>query len=191
MRWALLLHDLAKPNCFVRDEEGVGHCPGHGELGALQAEQILDRLRAPHKLRDQVVFLVRYHDASLPLTEKGVRVWLRKAGEENLRRLLEVKRCDLAAHRPLEPIRRAREDCSRFEALLEQVLAQPPLRSMKDLAISGRELMELGMEPGPAMGRLLQELFDGVEEGSLPNEGPALRRAAAEFLAKKKNPGAP
>lgn len=41
------------------------------------------------------------------------------------------------------------------------------------------------------MGRLLQELFDGVEEGSLPNEGPALRRAAAEFLAKKKNPGAP
>ena len=191
VRWALLLHDLAKPGCFVRDEEGVGHCPGHGELGALQAGQILDRLRAPHKLRDQVVFLVRYHDASLPLTEKGIRAWLRKAGEENLRRLLEVKRCDLAAHRPLEPIRRAREDCGRFEALLEQVLAQPPLWNMKDLAISGRELMELGMKPGPDMGRLLQELFDQVEEGTLPNEGQALCRAAADRLNKKKNPDAP
>ena len=62
---------------------------------------------------------------------------------------------------------------------------------MKDLAISGRELMELGMKPGPDMGRLLQELFDQVEEGTLPNEGQALRRAAADRLNKKKNPDAP
>ena len=190
VRWALLLHDLAKPRCFVRDGEGAGHFYGHGGLGGEMARQILDRLRAPHRLRDEVEFLVCRHDDALPLTEKGVRVWLRQAGEDTLRRLLEVKRCDLGAHRPTPSILRAREDCGRFEALLEQVLAQPPLRDMKDLAISGRELMELGMEPGPAMGRLLQELFDGVEEGKLPNEEQTLRRAAAEFLAKKKNPGA-
>ena len=47
------------------------------------------------------------------------------------------------------------------------------------------------MKPGPDMGRLLQELFDQVEEGTLPNEGQALRRAAADRLNKKKNPDAP
>ena len=194
VRWALLLHDLAKPRCFGVDEAGRGHAPGHGALGADQARQILDRLRAPHRLRDEVEFLVRHHDDALPLTEKRARVWLRKAGEQTLRRLLEVKRCDLAAHRPIPSIRRAEEDRLRFEVLLEQVLAQPPLRGLGDLAVSGRDLMELGVEPGPGMGRILWEIFRQVEEGNLPNEAGALRRAAARIAdsdaqnAEKKSP---
>ena len=202
VRWALLLHDLAKPRCFVLDEKGVGHAPGHGELGADLARQALDRLRAPHKLRDEVEFLVRCHDNTLPLTEKGARVWLRKAGKEGMRRLLEVKRCDLAAHRPLPSVCRAQQDRLRFEALMDQVLAQPPLRGVGDLAVSGRDLMKLGMKPGPEMGALLKALFRQVEEGSLPNEAEALRQAAARELSaslaakekpeeNKKSPDAP
>ena len=50
VRWALLLHDLAKPDCFVLDREGFGHAPGHAARGAALAKQVLADLKAPGRL---------------------------------------------------------------------------------------------------------------------------------------------
>jgi len=65
-----LLHDVAKPDCTRSDDEGRVTSPGHSVAGALKARQILWRLGLPFALREQVVGLVRHHQAPFWLLER-------------------------------------------------------------------------------------------------------------------------
>lgn len=178
LRWAALLHDVAKPACFSQDAAGIGHFLGHAHEGAKIARDILDGLRAPHALRDRVVTLIEYHgitrDVGAHAGEKTLRRLLRRLGEETLRELLALDRADDGGKgTPAEP-----GAFDEFEAMLNRILAERPCLSLRDLAVSGRELLALGMTPGPDLGRVLQTLLEEVGDGALPNEaGPLLSRA--------------
>ena len=94
-RLAILFHDFGKPHCCQDDEDGTRHFKGHGRVSAEIADDIMVRLRFDNKTRHNVTELVHYHDATFEVGHKYVKRWLNKIGEEQFRRLLNVRRADI------------------------------------------------------------------------------------------------
>lgn len=179
LRWAMLLHDIGKPDCFTVDEHGTGHFYGHPARSAEMAEAICRRLRMDKKSAQRIVTLVRWHDRDIPRTEKAVARAARQLGEDTLRQLLAVKRADNRAQSPLCRGRAA--DIDRAEAILDDLLARQSCFSLRELAVRGNDLTALGLR-GPAVGEALQKLLDAVMDGSVPNERPALLALAQKLI---------
>ena len=182
LRLAMLLHDIGKPDTFSLGEDGQGHFYGHHRRSMELAEEILRRLRAPKKLREEVVTLVRYHDAPIEEDPARLRRWLHKLGPERFFALLDIQRGDAAGQGLAYCTRIQRAD--RLESLARGLLAQAPCLTLADLAVDGRDLLALGYR-GPALGRALQGLLEEVLAGRLPNEKSALLQWAKENDAKK------
>ncbi len=177
LRLTMLLHDVGKPACATRDENGVGHFYGHPERSAKLAEDVLTRLRCPNRLIRDVTELVRVHDLAVEPTERSIRRLLNRLGEEQARRLMQVKRADTLAQSDMAKARKL-DGLARCEELLEKVIAGRQAFALKDLAISGDDLLAAGVAPGPALGRRLQRVLDAVLDGTVPNERKALLAAA-------------
>ena len=187
LRLTMLLHDVAKPPCFFTDEAGVGHFYGHGERGAEMADAILRRLRCDNDTRERVCLLIANHDICPPQTPRAMRRLLAKVGEDAVRQLLACWRADcadrvqavLATDTPWETL------IGTAERTLTELLAGPaPCFSVKSLAVNGRDILALGVEKGPAVGRILNELFAKVVDGTLPNRREELLKAASEMADK-------
>ena len=171
LRWAALLHDAGKPDCFTLGEDGVGHFYGHAPRSTELAGNVLSALRFDNAGRDAILRLIRYHDMPLLPDRKAVRRLLNKHGEEGARRLIELHRADTIGQAP-----RCRERLALFrevEAMVDNILAEQDCFSLKDLAINGRDMMELGLQ-GPDIGRTLQQCLSDVMEDRLPNEREVL-----------------
>jgi len=163
--WAVLLHDIAKPQTASRDPvTGAIHFYEHERLGADMAESLLERLRFPRKQIDAVVKAVRCHMQFKDAPH------MRKA---TLRRMLM---------RPTFPLELAlhRVDClgshgqlEIYDFLVKQSLeleAQPQIRPP---LLTGKDLLALGMKPGPAMGALLNELREKQLQDELQSTSQA------------------
>ncbi len=181
LRLTLLLHDIAKPACHTRDENGRDHFHGHPEAGAEISRKVLTRLKSDNATLNTVVTLVREHDNDLPTRPAGMRRFIGRLGEENAHRLLEVQRADLAAHSDYAKERKGGK-LRNGTLLLEEVLEDEPAFTVKDLRLNGRDLMEMGMKPGPAMKEVLETLLSAVQEEQLENTHEALSARAAQLL---------
>lgn len=182
LRWAVLLHDVAKPRCYTRDERG-GHFYGHPTVSAEMADAILRRLKFDNATREAVITLVLWHDREIPRTEKSIRRALRKLGAARLRELTEVKRADNLGQAPAY---RARlKDVEQIQRIMEDLLARDECVSMRQLAVNGRDMLALGLR-GPEIGAALEELLSAVVDGDLPNQRSALLRAAEGRAVRQK-----
>ena len=170
LRWAALLHDIGKPGCFSQDEQGIGHFYGHARLGAQIADGILLRLKAPTALRQRVVLLVEQHMTPLEPDKKLLRRRLSKLGSEAVHQLLALQRSDMGA-KPADDSR-----FSQIQLLLQEIEAENACLSIRDLAVSGHDLMDLGYR-GPAIGQALQFLLEQVLDERVENEKEALIQA--------------
>ena len=181
LRLALLLHDIAKPATFTMGEDGKGHFYGHGEKGAEMARDIMLHLKSDTATLQTVVTLVREHDSMLPTTAPGMRRLIGRMGVETIRQLMEVKQADMAAQSTHE---RPQKQATLREArlLLEDVLDEAPAFTVGDLKVNGRDLMELGVKPGPAMGDILKTLLTEVQDELLPHSREAQLARAKELL---------
>ena len=172
----MLLHDIDKPACFTRDEQGVGHFYGHPAISADLAADICRRLRMDNRTAERIVTLVRWHDRDIARTEKAIARAVSQLGEETFRQLLEVKRADNAAQSPEDRCRLA--DIQQAEDLLNTLLAKRQCFSLKDLTVKGGDLMALGLR-GREVGDALQYLLNAVLDGT-PNDKETLLKLAAE-----------
>lgn len=186
LRTAALLHDIAKPLCYSRDDKGVGHFYGHGSLGAEMAENILKRLKLDNATKERVVQLIRYHDANIGEDPPSVKRWLRRLTPETFFDLLALKRADDLGQNPDYADRRAHYD--KLEAMAKQILTEQTCLSLKDLAVNGHDLAALGAAPGKALGELLDQLLEGVTDGRLENRAETLKAEAAKLLGKPAPP---
>lgn len=181
LRLALLLHDMAKPATYTLGEDGKGHFYNHGQVGADMARDILLRLKSDTATLQNVVTLVREHDSVLPTTAPGMRRLIGKLGVETLQQLLSIKQADMAAQSTHE---REQKQATLRNArlLLEDVLDEPAAFTVGDLAITGRELIAMGLKPGPAMGAILKTLLAEVQDEQLDNTREALSTRAKELF---------
>lgn len=178
LRLAALLHDIAKPAVFTQDENGRGHFYEHAKEGALMADALLQRLHAPNALREQVVFLIEHHMTPFEPDKKLLRRRLANYGEENIRMLLALQKADFSskgvdAETPL---------FSTIEGLLEEIAQEGACLSIKDLAINGKDILALGIEPGPHIGECMKFLLDLIQDEFLTNTPDTLITAAKKFF---------
>ena len=176
LRWAALLHDVAKPSTFSLDVEGHGHFFGHPKEGARVARKILKRLAIPSEVTRTACLLIRLHDEPMPATELAIRRLLARISREcpgqetqlafqlfNLRRADAVSKCPSAAAWAAE--------LDRYAALLRAEVARGPVFGVRQLAVTGSDVIcALGMKPGPAVGMQLDMLLAAVMEGQVRNE---------------------
>ncbi len=163
LRLTMLLHDMAKPICKTTDEEGVDHFYGHEEKGTEIARGILRRLKFDNDTTARVCRLVACHDHMPALTEKSVRRAIFRNGTEQYPSLFSVKRADTLAQ---STFRREEKMAAidTYEKLYREIMEKRQCLSIKDLAVSGSDLIALGMEPGKAIGEMLSVLLDVVLE---------------------------
>lgn len=175
LRLSALLHDIGKFKTFTLDDQGVGHFYRHQAVGMPIADAMLQRLKVPTSLREQVVRLVEWHDRAIPATPKAVKRGMMKLGAPLFADLLRLKRADNLAQHPAYHGRQQELSC--LEAILEDVLVQGQCFSLKQLAVNGHDLTAMGFH-GPAIGQMLQQLLDGVIDGIFANEKELLLSVA-------------
>lgn len=161
LRLAVLLHDVAKPVCITTDEAGQNHFKGHPEEGARMARKILRRLKFDNDTTDRVCLLIRWHDDRPKLSQRNVRRVISRVGTDSMEDLFAVKRADTLGQ-SLYQRREKLDYVDEFERLYHEVLEKNQCVTKKDLAVNGRDLIALGMEPGPRLGEVLDTLFERV-----------------------------
>ena len=169
IKLAVLFHDIGKPHCYQDDEDGTRHFRGHGKVSSEMANEIMRRLKFDNDTREKVVELVHYHDATFEVGKKYVRRWLNILGEEQFRRLLEVRKADIKAQSGLKEEERLTK-VKTIIILLDEVLEENECFSLKDLAINGKDLMQLGIPEGKMIGKILNQLLSLVIDGTVKNE---------------------
>ena len=177
LRFAALLHDVAKPRC-VRE---TGRMLGHDEKGALMADEILLRLKAPKALREEVCLLVRRHmyDLDGRAKESTLRRQFVRWGAAFTLRFAQLREADFVGSGiqppPVVTAERAR-------ALIARMQAEGVPFSLRELAVSGRDLQkELGLE-GPVIGETLLKLQLHCAVRPRENRPEQLLRVAKRFL---------
>ncbi|MDR2156257.1 MAG: HD domain-containing protein [Clostridiales Family XIII bacterium] len=179
VRLALLFHDLGKPASFLVGEDGVGHFYGHEARGAAIAHHRLRKLRFDKDTVETVTALIKWHDAVI--APNRLLKWLSRLSPERLRLLFAVKRADGLAHTEMFQDARVRET-ETLERALDRILEEKTCYTLKDLAVNGKDLIDLGVPKGPRIGDILHALLDDVTEGKRPNERGALLSAAARLI---------
>lgn len=180
LRLTMLFHDIGKPKCYTVDENGIGHFYGHPKESCHIANSVLNRLNfdaSTISLIDQLIF---YHDAQIPSKSVAVKRWLGKLEEEVFRMLLEVKRADVMAQsEAVISMKIARIDL--LEQKLDQVVATSRLFGKKDLAVNGRDIMNIGITQGMEIGAILNYLVNLVIADKVSNTKEELMKVAESY----------
>ncbi|MBR4080798.1 MAG: CCA tRNA nucleotidyltransferase [Clostridia bacterium] len=180
LRLAMLLHDSGKPRAFTMDERGVGHAHGHQRESALLAEAALTRLRVDNATAERVLTLVKHHDMPLAEDAKMIRRRLHQFGEETLRQLIDIQRGDAYGKGTLTP-GEIEAQYRATVAAVEEVLAQQPCVTLKQLAVNGRDMTGLGLR-GKAIGACLDALLNDVMDERAANVREELLLRARRWM---------
>ena len=164
---AIFIHDIGKPVVVGKDKKGAITFYNHELIGTSIARNISKRLRFSKKDQQRLVTLVRWHQFTVDerQTDKAIRRFIRNVGRENLTDILELRRADRIGGG-------ARETSWRFERFkkkLVEVQKQP--FSVTDLKVSGHDIIKiLNIRSGPAVGKILNQLFEEIEEDKKKNK---------------------
>ena len=170
-RLTMLLHDVGKPATKTTDDKGIDHFHGHPNLSSEMAKKILRRLRFDNDTISRVALLVLYHDYgnAVSATPAFTRKLINKVHLENFSLLLDIKRADVMAQS--EHSRQIKlEKLESLRRSYEEVLEQGMCICLKDLAITGTDLIKAGMKPGQELGKVLEQLLEVVLEDPDMNE---------------------
>ncbi|MBP3413702.1 MAG: HD domain-containing protein [Clostridia bacterium] len=181
VRLAVFFHDLAKPAAF----DGQ-HFHRHPQLGSQMAENILRRLKADNETIRIVSLLILYHDRDIIPTERSVKRLLRLMSFEDARRLMKVKYADIMAHSQYV-IDKMAPDIKPINELIDRIEAQGDCISLKTLAIGGKELIALGLDPGKRIGTTLDRLLDAVIDGQIENRREELITYAKQLISEQQS----
>ncbi len=172
-RWAALLHDIGKPGAFFMDGDRA-HFYGHPKLSVALSRGLLSRLAIAPTLAKRILTLVEMHDVVITANHRSVKRLLQKLGGdvELFEALIALKKADALAQSELS---RPRLDLAYdLERVLGEVTASAEAFTIGQLAINGHDIMDLGVEHGPEVGRLLNSTLDAVIDEEVANERDAL-----------------
>ncbi|MBI2866115.1 MAG: HD domain-containing protein [Chloroflexi bacterium] len=182
LKLAALLHDIAKPQKRMVDESGRMHFYGHAREGAIMAQAVMERLRFSAREARMVSQMVEHHlrprqmvsqDDPLP-TARAIYRYFRDVGDVAIDTLF-LNLADHWASRGPDLVREDWREHARIVAyVLEQWQQQAPAVSPPRL-VTGHDIMrELGLEPGPLVGELLEEVKEAQASGQVRTREEAL-----------------
>ena len=163
LRLTMLLHDIGKPAMKTFDENGAAHFKMHDVKSAEMTKAILKRLKFDNDTLNKVHKLVQFHDYRIPATAKSVRKAMNLIGTELFPAYLEVQRADTLA----QSLYHREEKLANLDgkyACYQEILEKQQCVALKDLAITGSDLIAAGMQPGKQIGVILNGLLEMVIE---------------------------
>lgn len=169
LRLTMLFHDIAKPMMKTMDENGRAHFKMHDIKGAEVTKSVMRRLKFDNDTMNKVVKLVQYHDYRMPAEPKRVRKAMNLIGEDLFPYYLKVRYADTFAqseYKRSEKFNNLRD----IELCYEEIVALGQCVALKDLAITGKDLIATGMQPGKEIGDTLNKLLEIVLEHPEWNE---------------------
>lgn len=182
LRLAALFHDLGKVDTRKEHENGEASFHNHEIVSTRHTENIMRRLQFPGALKKRVKFLVRNHmfHYTEAWSDRAVRRFMKRVSTDQLEDLISLRLADRKGSGKRSELPRAIKELMRH---IGEIRAQEAELKIKDLAIDGHRLMELGLRPGPEMGRVLRDLLEAVKAGNLGNDAESLEAEARGMLA--------
>lgn len=178
LRLAVLLHDIGKPDTKTTDEKGIDHFHGHAEKSSIRSKEVLKRLKFTSKEVEEVSLLVLIHDYQLESSKKAIRRFLSNYNlDERMFSLYsKLRKADCLG----QDMELASNSLSKLEEIMlkyEEIKNQP--LSVKDLAVSGYDAMNLGFKD-IEIGVELRKLLDAVIENPELNTKESLLKIMKE-----------
>ena len=187
VKLAILLHDIGKPEAFARNRGE--NMAGHEVIGEELAGRIGRRLRLSNEEIRLIKYLIRQHlrIAKLPEMARAKQIRFIKEGEDHGKDFIDLSRrfplfskllqlliadCEASVHRSSGwlPVFQT------FVELLPQIKRLEELEAARKL-IDGRDILELGVEEGPEVGRILDEVYEQILAGRIESREEALKLA--------------
>jgi tRNA nucleotidyltransferase (CCA-adding enzyme) len=190
IKLAALLHDIGKARTMTVDDKGT-HFFGHDKVGAEMVKTILERLKFSKLETNRIVKLVRWHMFYYPSadwrktnpeknmleiedqksfggwSDAAVRRFIKNVGGEDLiDQLIMLRLADAGSNK------KTNFDQNEIMALqkrIAKIREQDMALKISDLKVTGKDLIELGVEEGPIMGNILKYLLDLVIDDPLLN----------------------
>ncbi len=181
LRYAMLFHDLGKKDTRTTDEDGIDHFRGHVQLSAQMVVDIAHRLKFDNATISKVKKLVAYHDVKIELRPKYVRRMMNRLGSDDFADLLKVKQADMEAQSDYKRKEKQRE-IDELKALYEQIIKDGDCVKTSDLAINGKDLIDMGVNQGPEIGSILNRLLEKVMDDPALNTKEKLTELLDEIL---------
>ncbi len=163
LRLGMLFHDIGKPGTLTVDEEGITHNHGHAVIGEEMTVRIMKRLKFDNDTTDIVRKIVRYHDWKIENNMKSVRRAINHIREDIFPLLFSVKYADIMAQSDYQREEKL-QDLETLKVIYEDIIAKEDCLSLKDLAVTGGDLIAAGMKPGREIGQTLHKLLEVVLE---------------------------
>lgn len=161
LRLTMLFHDMGKPAMKKTDENGRDHFKGHALVSEEIARSVMRRLKFDNETVKKVTRLVCYHDYRIEATPKNVRRAMNRIGVDLFPYYLAVRMADVKAQSPYHR-REKIENIIAMREVYQETLVNEDCVTLRDLAVGGKDLMEIGMKPGRELGNMLNELLEWV-----------------------------
>lgn len=171
LRYAALLHDISKADCYSEDETGI-HFYEHASIGANKARNILQTLRFTNKDIDKIEKLVKYHMSPIMMEKqltgtnyrKVVGRLVHKVGQDIIYDLLTLVRCDISSSLNTNHI-----FVDSLESYIKEYIEHTP--AIITPPLNGEEIMELtGLKPSKKVGEIKNRLIQLIIDGELDKE---------------------
>lgn len=169
LRLTMLMHDMGKPSKKTVDENGRAHFKGHAVVSEKIASQIMARLKFDNDTLHKVKKLVYYHDHRMEATPRNIRHAMNMIGEDLFPYYNQIRRADTLAQSDYKREQKLK-NLDEVEEVYAQVLRNKECVTLKQLAVTGKDLIAAGIPRGPKIGEvlnlLLQEVLDDPEKNT-------------------------
>jgi putative nucleotidyltransferase with HDIG domain len=178
LRFACLLHDIAKSDTYSRDGEGDIHFYGHDSLGAEKAKEICRRFRLSRDAEEAITRVIKHHMRPLNLSAPGgpSKRALYRYCRDQQDALPESVVLSLADARATSEVMPAEgfTDTQKTVAVILDYYYGKFLKTEERPFVTGKDLIARGMKPGPGFRHILDEIKERQAEGALKDRNEAL-----------------
>lgn len=168
LKMTMLLHDIGKVDTKTTDENNVDHFYNHADISREKARIILNNFKFDNENKHKILTLIEYHDKYMAPEPKYIKKMLNKIGEDLFFDLIKVRIADDSAKNH-ELVKNNLKLFKETEALAKKIINEKQPYNIKDLDISGKDIIKLGYE-GKEIGEILNYLLNKVLEDSSVNK---------------------
>ena len=172
LRLTALLHDIEKPSCVSKDDDGVSHYYSHAEKSAESARSVARHLRCSSSEVQRIGNIIRFHDGVIEESERAVKRRLNQLGQDGLFDLLDLQRADNLAQKFEIPNGRLIHNDT-LRNIANKLISENACVSTNSLEVNGNDMIRMGLK-GRQIGKALSLLLDAVINGDVENEEKAL-----------------
>jgi len=183
VRFAALVHDIAKPRTKHFDKQKGWTFHGHDEIGQRMMKKVAQRMKLPNELRDYLMLMTKLHLRPITLAMHGIsdsaiRRVMAEVGE-HIDDLMMLCRADITTKNP-KKVKKYMGNFEKVETLMQDVKLRDEMRAFQS-PVRGEEIMEVfSLKPGRDVGKIKKAIEEAILDGEIENDYDA----AYEFMMK-------